>query len=127
MAKRRIGAEAKPPRMSYLARSPSDPPEAMSVDESETLLGGKYNDGGGTKKFDSPAVTILEMDGLKRSKLTQPATGSPAISSSNFIEGSNLNSGGKFSPPLFFNNDKNSFFHYYPLFIVSSKKKFLMC
>lgn len=101
MAKRRIGAEAKPPRMSYLARSPSDPAEAMSVDESETLLGGKYNDGGGIKKFDSPAVTILEMDGcgpnsLKRSKLTQPTTtGSPAISSSNFIEGSNLNSGGK--------------------------------
>lgn len=100
MAKRRIGAEAKPPRMSYLARSPSDPPETMSVDESETLLGGKYNDGGGIKKFDSPAVTILEMDGcgpnsIKRSKLTQPATNSPAISSSNFIEGTNLNSGGK--------------------------------
>lgn len=101
MAKRRIGAEAKPPRMSYLARSPSDPPEAMSVDESETLLGGKYNDGGGIKKFDSPAVTVLEMDGcgpnsLKRSKLSQPSTGSPAISSSNFIaEGTNLNSGGK--------------------------------
>lgn len=39
MAKRKIGAEKKPPRISYLARSPSEPNEVMSLDESETLLG----------------------------------------------------------------------------------------
>ncbi|XP_059622249.1 potassium voltage-gated channel subfamily KQT member 1-like isoform X2 [Phlebotomus argentipes] len=69
MAKRKIGVEKKPPRMSYIPRSPSvTPTEVLCLDESETLLthadhyqkptgpGGNGSHG----KFLSPTVTIEE-------------------------------------------------------------------
>lgn len=47
MAKHKIGADRKQPRISYLTRGPNEPPELMSLDESETLLGFQYGAIGG--------------------------------------------------------------------------------
>lgn len=96
MAKHRIGAERKPPRMSYLTRSPSEPPELMSLDESENLLGCQY---GGNKKFVSPSVTIVELGSgppnnamnKRLPSITPTATPSP----SPYTEQSTLTSAGK--------------------------------
>lgn len=100
MAKHKIGAERKPPRMSYLTRSPSEPPEVMSLDESETLLGSQY---GINSRFISPSVTVVDIGGPITPLLPTPlnirppAPGTPAItpSPSSFTEQTTLNSQGK--------------------------------
>lgn len=72
MAKNRIGAERKSPRINYLARSPSEPPELMSLDESETLLGSQY---GINSRFVSPSVTVVDIGG----PITPSTTSTPLI------------------------------------------------
>lgn len=60
MAKRRIIADRKPSRISYLGRSPSEPLEVMSLDESETLLDSSSGTNvypGGGNDFQTPSST----------------------------------------------------------------------
>lgn len=86
----RIGAERKPPRMSYLSRSPNELPEVMSLDESETLLGSQY--GGVNNKFISPSVTVVELDEplSVRSLNKRSQSFSPTAASSPYTEQSTL-------------------------------------
>lgn len=60
MAKHRIGADRKQPRISYLTRSPSEPPELMSLDESETLLGFQCGAVGGFGASGSSAAGTVD-------------------------------------------------------------------
>lgn len=88
MAKNRIGAERKSPRMSYLTRSPSEPPELMSLDESETLLGSQY---GINSRFVSPSVTVVDLgaqitpSSISTPLLNRPTTGTSTITTASTL------------------------------------------
>lgn len=74
MAKPKNGNDRKVGRMScYTNRNPlsEQPPEVMSLDESETLLGSHY---GSDNRFVSPSVTILELGGPTTTGTTTPCS-----------------------------------------------------
>lgn len=119
MAKHRIGAERKQPRISYLTRSPSEPPELMSLDESETLLGFQYGVGSGcggiaaaNSKFmvsGPPSVAVVELGvptlpvaslNKRMPSISSTITQSPAPSP--YTEQSTITSAGKFWNIYFF-------------------------
>lgn len=60
MSKHKHCSDRKITRTNFLSRSASEPPEVMSLDESETLLGSQY---GINSRFVSPSVTVVDISG----------------------------------------------------------------